>query len=71
LNTPPPKTFADLTERQQRAAYAFAKKYGAQVEDVAAHLDTFFQVAHGELTVAQAEAETGLTIFDRTHPTLF
>ena len=67
----PPKTFADLTERQQKAAWAFAKKYRQDVEDVAAHLDTFFRLANGEITILQAEKLTGLVIIDQTHPSLF
>jgi hypothetical protein len=61
----------DLTERQQKACWAFAKKYGQPVEDVAPHLDTFFRLAHAEITILQAEEATGLTIIDHTHPTLF
>lgn len=71
MTTAPPKTFDELTERQQKACYAFAKKYHQQIDDVAAHLDTFFKVAQGGMTIAQAERQTGLLIIDQTHPTLF
>lgn len=64
-------TFDELTERQQKACYAFAKKYGKDVEDIAPYLDTFFKLSHGEITILQAEKMTGLVIIDHTHPTLF
>lgn len=65
------KTFDDLTERQQKACYAFAKRYRQEPEDIAPHLDTFFNLAKAAITILQAEEETGLAIIDQTHPTLF
>ena len=66
-----PKTFDGLTERQQKACYAFQRKYGLPAEDIAPHLDTFFKLAHGEIPILQAEEATGLVIIDKSHPTLF
>jgi hypothetical protein len=37
-----PKPFEDLTERQQRACWAFANKYGVSRFEVVDHLDSFF-----------------------------
>lgn len=65
------RTLDDLTERQQKAAWAFAKKYGQDVEDVAAYLDVFFKLAGSEITILQAEEATNLVIIDQTHPRLF
>lgn len=65
------KRLDDLTEKQQKACWAFARKYGQDVHVVAGHLDTFFRLAHGDLTILQAERETGLVIIDHTHPCLF
>ena len=70
-DTAAPQTFADLTERQQKAAWAFAKKYRQEVEDIATHLDTFFRLANSEITILEAERVTGLVIIDQTHPSLF
>ncbi|MBV9849844.1 MAG: hypothetical protein JO250_09250 [Armatimonadetes bacterium] len=66
-----PTGFDDLTERQQAACFAFARKYGVDREDIALRLDIFFKLAHGEITILQAEEATGLVIIDHTHPTLF
>ena len=66
-----PKRLEDLSEKQQRACYAFAKMWSLDAHEVAPHLDLFFQLADRRITVQQVERITGMTLFDTTHPSLF
>jgi hypothetical protein len=65
------KRFEDLTERQQKACYVIHRKFGIDMEDIPPHFDALMRLIGGEITILQAERETGLVIIDQAHPRLF